>query len=173
MGKPCCVSPEERLLTSIFVDYWNLNAVTKLDKFPIDDLLDQLGKARYFTTLDLAAGYWQIRVAEESNEKTAFITHRGLYEFCVMPFGHTNAPAVFQRLMQVMDGLKAKDDREFVCVYIDDVLVFSCSFEEHLEHLELLFERLRLAGLEVKQVSLFTGRSGILGARAHSLWAKS
>ena len=82
------------------VDYRGLNSVTKLDQFPlprIDDLLDQLGKSRYFTTLDLASGYWQIRVDKPSREKTAFITHQGLFEFCVMPFGLTNAPAVFSK----------------------------------------------------------------------------
>ena len=84
------------------VDYRALNSVTKLDVFPlprINDLLDQLGKSRYFTTLDLKSGYWQIRVHADSQEKTAFITHKGLFEFRVMPFGVTNAPAVFQRLM--------------------------------------------------------------------------
>ena len=86
-----------------------LNEVTKADKFPlsrIDDLLDQLGKAQYFSTLDLAAGYWQIQINEASKEKTAFMTQQGLFEFKVMPFGLTNAPAVFQRLMQkVIIGL--------------------------------------------------------------------
>ena len=84
-------------------DYRHLNSITKADTFPlprIDDLLDQLGKAKSFTTLDLAAGYWQVRVHPDAQEKTAFITQQGLYEFSVMPFGLRNAPAVFQRLMQ-------------------------------------------------------------------------
>ena len=85
------------------VDYRVLNSVTKPDMFPlpgISDLLDQLGKSKYYTTLDLASGYWQIRVHTNSQEKTAFTTHQGLIEFRVMPFGVMNAPAVFQRLMQ-------------------------------------------------------------------------
>ena len=121
------------------VDYRELNAITKADTFPlprIDDLLDQLGRSHYFTTLDLASGYWQIKVSPESREKTAFVTPQGLFEFRVMPFGLTNAPAVFQRLMQrVLMGLNPAGGKDFVAVYIDDVLVFSHSLEDHLEHL--------------------------------------
>ena len=85
------------------IDYRELNAVTRQDTFPlprVDDLLDQLGDTRFFSTLDLAAGYWQIKIHPDSREKTAFVTHQGLHEFSVMPFGLNNAPAVFQRLMQ-------------------------------------------------------------------------
>ena len=126
---------------------------TKLDTFPlprIDDLLDQLGSAKYFTTLDLAAGYWQIRVADDSIEKTAFITSNGLFEFRV-PFGLTNAPAVFQRLMQtVLSGLNSVEGPNFVSVYIDDILIFSKSMEEHLHHISLVLDRLQSAGLKLK-----------------------
>ena len=136
------------------VDYRGLNSVTKLDQFPlprIDDLLDQLGEAHYFTTLDLASGYWQIRVDKPSREKTAFVTHHGLFEFRVMPFGLTNAPAVFQRLMQkVLSGLKTESGKDFVEVYIDDVLIFSETLEGHLEHIRLVLERLKKAGLKLK-----------------------
>ena len=136
------------------VDYRGLNSVTKLDQFPlprIDDLLDQLGKSRYFTTLDLASGYWQIRVDKPSREKTAFVTHHGLFEFCVMPFGLTNVPAVFQRLMQkVLSDLKIDDGRDFAEVYIDDVLIFSETLAEHLQHIRLVLERLKKAGLKLK-----------------------
>ena len=118
------------------VDYRELNSVTKLDTYPlprVDDLLDQLGSSRFFTTLDLANGYWQIRVDADSQEKTAFIVPQGLFEFRVMPFGLSNAPAVFQRLMQrVLMGLNPVDDQAFVSVYIDDILIFSSTLEEHL-----------------------------------------
>ena len=136
------------------VDYRQLNAVTKLDPFPIpriDDLLDQLGKSCYFSTLDLAAGFWQIKVAEDSREKTAFITHRGLFEFRVMPFGLMNAPSVFQRLMQhVLCDLNPDQGPDFVSVYIDDVLIFSRSVDEHLRHVQLVLDRLRATGLKLK-----------------------
>lgn len=136
------------------VDYRALNEVTKPDKFPIpriDDLLDQLGEARYFSTLDLAAGYWQIQVDEASQERTAFVTHQGLFEFRVMPFGLRNAPSVFQRVMQqILSGLNPADGQEFVEVYIDDVLIFSHTIEEHIDHLCLVLERLRNANLKLK-----------------------
>ena len=84
----------------------------------------------------MASGYWQIKVSEESQEKTAFITQSGLYEFRVMPFGLTNAPGVFQRLMQrVIGGLNTKEGTDFVRVYIDDLVVFSRSLKEHIAHL--------------------------------------
>ena len=138
----------------ICVDYRHLNSVTKPDTFPlprIDDLIDQLGRARYFTTLDLAAGYWQIRVADDSIEKTAFVTPNGLFEFRVMPFGLTNAPAIFQRLMQrVLNGLNPEEGPDFVAVYIDDILIFSRTMSEHLHHVGLVLDRLQGAGLKLK-----------------------
>ena len=136
------------------VDYRALNAVTTPDIFPlprIDDLLDQLGKAKYFSTLDLAAGYWQIQMHPDSRQKTAFVTHMGLHEFCVMPFGPRNAPAVFQRLMQqVLAGLKTKNCSKFTSAYINDILVFSSTLKEHIQYLELVVNRLLKFGLKLR-----------------------
>ena len=136
------------------IDYRELNSVTKADTFPlprIDDLLDQLNKAKYFSTLDLAAGYWQVRVHPQSREKTAFITPQGLFQFNVMPFGLRNAPAVFQRLMQrVLAGLNPDEGVPFTSVYIDDILIFSETFEDHLSHLKAVIERIASAGLKLK-----------------------
>ena len=136
------------------IDYRELNSVTKADMFPlprIDDLLDQLGESRFFSTLDLASGYWQVQVHQDSVEKTAFVTHQGLYEFQVMPFGLKNAPVVFQRLMQqVLRGLNPEEGLPIVSVYLDDVLVFSRTFEDHVTHLKLVIERLQDAGLKLK-----------------------
>ena len=96
------------------IDYRHLNLLTKPDVFPLphmDDLLDQLGQSKFFSTLDLASGYWQVKVHHDSREKTAFITHQGLYEFSVMPFSLRNAPEVFQKLMQrVLAGLNQRAD---------------------------------------------------------------
>ena len=109
------------------VDYRSLNSVTKSDNLPlprIDDLLDELGKAKFFSTLDLASGFWQIRVHSDSQEKTAFSTPFGLFEFRVMPFGLKNAPSVFQRLMQqVLAGVNPENGPSFVAAYIDDLLI--------------------------------------------------
>ena len=94
-------------------------------------LLDQLGKSSYFSTLDLASGFWQIKMHPASQEKTAFCTPHGLFEFKVMPFGLTNAPSVFQRLMQQI--LSSTNTERFVTAYIDDLLVFSSTLSEHLQ----------------------------------------
>ena len=139
---------------SVCVDYRHLNSVTKPDAYPIlriDDLVDQLGSSKYFTTLDLAAGYWHTRVAERSIEKTAFVTPQGLLEFRVMPFGLTNAPAVFQRLMTgVLSGLNPPEGPDFVAIYIDDVLIFSKMLQDHLQHIEQVLNQLQSTGLKLQ-----------------------
>ena len=136
------------------IDYRHLNLVTKPDVFPLprmDDLLDQLGQSKFFSTLDLASGYWQVKIHPDSREKTAFITYQGLFEFRVMPFGLRNAPAVFQRLMQrVLAGLNPPEGPDFVSVYLDDVIVFSRTLDDHLHHLSLVIDRLTKAGLKLK-----------------------
>ena len=123
------------------VDYRALNAVTRKDVFPmprINDMLDQLGGKKIFSTLDAHSGYWQIKMGVESQEKTAFSTHDSLYEFRVMLFGVCNGPATFQRLMRHT----LRGSSEFCNVYIDDniMIVFSSSVDEHLKHLRLVFD---------------------------------
>ena len=132
------------------VDYRKLNNVTHRDAYPlprIDATLDSLNHCSLFTTLDLASGYWQVEVTEQDKEKTAFSTPNGHFEFNVMPFGLTNAPATFQRLMEcVLAGLSG----EQCLVYIDDIIIFSESFQEHLNRLVRVLQRLREAGLKLK-----------------------
>lgn len=132
------------------VDYRKINAITRKDSHPlprISEALDALGGAQWFLTLDLWSGYWQIEMDEGSKEKTAFITHNGLYEFHVLPFGLCNSPATFQRLMtHALHGL----EWDICLVYIDDLIIFSRTFEDHLHHLEQVFKRLREAGVCLK-----------------------
>ena len=131
------------------VDYRKLNAITKKDAYPlprIDEMLNALSGCSWFSTLDLASGYWQVAMDPQDKEKTAFTTRYGIYEFNVMPFGLCNAPATFQRLMdRVYKGIAWK----FVVVYLDDTIVYSKTFNEHLTHLQRVFNRIRQAGLRL------------------------
>ena len=132
------------------VDYRKLNSVTHRDAYPlprIDATLDALSGSSLFSTLDLTSGYWQVEVAESDKEKTAFSTPQGHFEFNVMPFGLTNAPATFQRLMEcVLTGLSG----EQCLIYLDDIIIFSSSFADHLNRLTSVLQRLRQAGLKIK-----------------------
>ena len=131
------------------VDYRRLNARTTVDAYPmprIDDLLDRLGQARFLTTLDLARGYWQVPMADEDRSKTAFTTHMGLFQFRVMPFGLSGAPATFQRMMDsLVCGLES-----FAAAYLDDLVIHSQSWVDHLQHIRHVLQRLREAGLTAK-----------------------
>ena len=101
--------------------------------------------------MDLTSRYWQVQLHPDSRAKSAFVTHQGLYEFRVMPSGLKNASAVFQRLMQkVLMGLNPETGPDFVAVYLDDILVFSETFEAHLLHLRQVLECFKVAGLKLK-----------------------
>lgn len=134
----------------IVVDYRKLNNVTIDDKFPIpniDSILDKLGRAMYFTTLDLAKGYHQVEIAEQDIKKTAFSTDNGHYEFTRMPFGLKNAPSTFQRLMNSV----LKEYIGKICyVYLDDVIIFSTSKEEHFDSIQKILKRFQEANLKVQ-----------------------
>ena len=136
--------------TRFCIDYRKLNDVTRKDAFPlprIDESLDTLAGAKYFCTLDLASGYWQVEMAEEDREKTAFCTKYGLFEFNVMPFGLCNAPATFEKLTErALAGLQWEE----CLVYIDDVIIFGRTFLEVLQRLGRVFERFRQYQLKIK-----------------------
>ncbi|UYV84440.1 hypothetical protein LAZ67_X002171, partial [Cordylochernes scorpioides] len=129
------------------VDYRNLNSITVKDQYPlprIDDCFDSLHGSRYFTSLDLCSGYWQVEVEEQDREKTAFVTPDGLYHFNVLPFGLCNGPATFERLM---DNILRTHKWKICLCYLDDVIDFSEDLPSHLTRLKTILGCLRKAGL--------------------------
>ena len=133
------------------VDYRALNKVTIKNKYPIplaEELFDRLSKAEYFTKLDLRSGYWQVRVAKGDETKTTCVTRYGSFEFLVMSFGLTNAPTTFCNLMN--DVLFYFLD-SFVVVYLDDIVIYNPTLEDHLIHLEKKFDRLMQNELYVEK----------------------
>ena len=144
-GAPVLFVPKKDGRWRMCIDYRALNRQTIKDRYPlprIDTLMDRLGKAKIFTKLDLASGYHQIAMEDDSIYKTAFTTSLGQWEFMVMPFGLCNAPATFQRLMNKVFAAEVND---FILVYLDDILIFTNSIEEHWEHMRITLERLREA----------------------------
>jgi len=125
------------------VDYHPLNAVTIKNKYPlprIDILFDQIAKAKVFSKIDLRSGYHQIKIRPEDIPKTAFSTRYGLYEYLVMSFGRTNAPAHF---MYLMNSVFMPELDKFVVVFIDNILVYSENGQDHEKHLRIVLTRLR------------------------------
>ena len=142
------------------VDYRKVNDVSRFDAYPmprVDELLDRLGTARFFSTLDLTKGYWQIPLSPESKEKTAFSAPDGLYQFRTLPFGLFGAPATFQRLMDRV----LRPHAAFAAAYLDDVIIHSDNWAQHLRHVAAVLESLRQAGLTANPKKCTIGRAEV------------
>lgn len=131
------------------IDYRALNAKTIKEYFPIpliDECLDTLKDAAYFTKIDLKSGYWQIPIHKDDRHKTTFHTKRGAYEWNVMPFGLCNAPATFQRCM---NEVFMRFNWKFFIVYFDDIVIFSKDIKEHLKHVKEIITKLKNYNLKI------------------------
>ncbi len=141
---PVVIVPKKDGSLRVCIDFRKLNG--QFDAYPmprVDDLLERIGRAKYVTTLDLCKGYWQVPLEPTSRPYTAFRTPIGLYQFTVLPFGLHGAPATFQRLMdKVLQGCE-----EWSAAYLDDVIIHSNSWQEHLRHLKQTLEKIKKAGL--------------------------
>ena len=160
-ASPVTLVPKKDGETRFCVDYRKLNSVTVRDAHPlphIHDIFDALGGANIFSTLDLRSGYWQIPVAPKDRLKTAFTCHLGLFEFNRLPFGLTNAPAQFQR---VMNFVLADLIGVSVLVYIDDIVVYSRDPNDHGKHLQQVFDRLRKYNLTLKASKCDIGKTQV------------
>ena len=148
--------------TRFCVYYRRLNSVTRKDNYPIPRInaaLDAISGAKYFSTLDLRSGYHQVEIDKTSRQYTAFVTSSGLYEFNVLPFGLCNAPPTFQKLMNhVLQGL----DGNIWLIYLEDIIIFSSTFEQHLFHLRCVLDRLRAANLALNPGKSSFGQSSVL-----------
>jgi hypothetical protein len=153
-GAQVLIVPKPDGSMRICIDYRALNKITTRNKYPfprIDDLMDNLGAAKYFSSLDLTTGcYHQLVLPPSDRPKTAFNTHIGKYEWKVLPMGLTNAPAVFQNKMHRTFGPYLN---QFVCVYLDDVLIFSRTEEEYFLHLEIVLKLLQQHNLSLSKLN--------------------
>ena len=149
-ASPVCLVKKKDGTFRFCIDYGRVNAVSKKDAYPIPDIqdaLDNLRGSRYFATIDLLSGYWQLGMTDRATERSAFCTRRGLFQFTRMPFGLSGAPGSFCRLMSIV----LRDLLWVVCLcYLDDIVVYARSPQELLERLRIVLDRLRDVGLKAK-----------------------
>ena len=156
-ASPVVPVPKADGTVRVCVDYRKLNEVTAADPYymaTMDEILERVGSSKIISKIDLAKGFYQVEVEPLSQEKTAFVSPYGKFQFQRMPFGLKNAPAMFQRLMEVVLG----DCYNYSAPYIDDVIVFSENAEEHVQHLRCVLDALRQYGLTIKEAKCEWGR---------------
>ena len=159
-ASPCILVDKPDGTMRMCTDYRKVNSVTRSDSYPLprtDDIIDRVGKARFMTKLDLLKGYYQIPLTERAKRISAFVTPDGLYQYTVTPFGLTNAPGTFQRLIN-----KLISDIDGVEAYIDDILVCGDDWDEHLRRLFQVFQRLSEANLTVNLVKSEFGKAEVV-----------
>ncbi|GBM48169.1 Retrovirus-related Pol polyprotein from transposon 17.6 [Araneus ventricosus] len=164
-ASPLVLAKKKDGSTRFCVDYRKLNKITKKDSYPltrIDDTLGALNGSQWFTTLDLKSGYWQVEIRPEHREKTAFTTGQGLWQFKVMPFGLCNAPGTFERVMETVLRILSS---EACLVYLDDIIIVGRTFEEHLNKLRKVFQRLQKGNVKLnpKKCRFFQKEVAYLG----------
>lgn len=158
---PVVLIPKKTGEVRVCVDYRKLNAITITDKYPLprmDDLLHAAKATSYMSTIDLKSGYWQIKMSEKDKNKTAFTTPFGIYIFKRMPFGLKNAPATFQRLI---DKLRNSLPQVMILAYLDDIIVCSKTFPNHLNDLQLVFDKIRSFNMQLNREKSFFCRSEV------------
>ena len=160
-SSPCLLVKKKDGSTRLVFDYRKVNAITRRDAYPlpvIDDVLTILHDSKYFTTLDLHSGFHQVELSPEAASKTAFVCPFGHFEWKRLPFGLTNAPSIFQRLMEFVlrDHLQ-----KIVIIYIDDIIIFSRTFNDHIKHLCVIFEIIKNANLSLKPSKCFLAQKAL------------
>lgn len=152
---PIVFAPKKDGSLRFYVDYRRLNAVTIRDSYPIqriDECIDSLGSAEIFSTLDCNWGYWQIGIDECDRHKSAFTSHRGLFQYKRRPFGLRNAPGTFQR---TIDIILATSKWQYAIIYLDDIIIFSRNVKEHFEYTKSVLQMLSAAGMSSKLKKCF------------------
>jgi len=158
-SSPCLLVPKSDGTYRFCTDYRKVNTVTKSDSYPIprvEDCIDRIGCAQYVSKIDLLKGYWQVPLTATAKEISAFVTPEGFYQYKVMPFGMKNSPATFQRLIN-----RITENFEGCEAYIDDIVVFGSTWEQHLQRVRELFHRLRAANLTVNLVKSEFGHAHV------------
>ena len=159
-SSPCMLVPKNDGTYRFCTDYCKVNATTKSDSYPIprvEDYIDRIGCVKYVSKIDLLKGYWQVPLTPKAKEISAFVTPEGFYQYKVMPFGMKNAPATFQRLInQIIKNFEGCE------AYIDDIVVFSSTWEQHLHRVRELFCRLKQPYLTVNLVKSEFGHAHVM-----------
>ncbi|KAL2099487.1 hypothetical protein ACEWY4_003881 [Coilia grayii] len=159
-SNPVVLVPKKDGTMRFCIDFWRVNAQSHFDAYPmprLEDLIERLGKASFISTLDLCKGYWQVPLVREARPYTAFRTPQGLFQFVVMPFGLQGAPDTFQRLM---DCVLAGTD-SYAASYLDDIVVYSATWEDHLHHLSDVLRRIQAAGLTIHPLTCALAREEV------------